>query len=118
MAEEQLGTTSYKGEKLRSYTTDLKLEAVEYAEQKGNKAASRKYKVAPKTVCEWRAKKEKFNEQRQSCTAGGKRLRLDGGGRNITDNEIEETLLEWISDRRGNGLRVSRKLIKAKAKKL
>lgn len=76
--EEQIGATSHKGEKLRSYTTDLKLEAIEYAQQNGNKAASRKYKVAPKTIRDWKAKKNKFNQLRQSCTAGGKRLRLDG----------------------------------------
>ena len=34
----------------------------------------------------------------------------------MTDDEIEENLLEWIFDRRGKGLRVSRKLIMIKAK--
>ena len=35
----------------------------------------------------------------------------------MTDEEIEENLLEWIFDRRDKGLRVSRKLIAIKAKK-
>ena len=42
---------------------------------------------------------------------------LDGGGRHITSEEIEENLLEWIFDRRIKGLRVSRKIIMVKAAK-
>ena len=111
MAEEHLGTTSHGGEKLLSYTTYLKSQAVEYAKQNKNRESGRKYKMAPKTIREWRAKKEKFNEQHQNRTPEGKRLRLDGGaGGNITDNEIEENLLKWIAGRWGNGLRVSFKL--------
>ena len=48
MADEQIGKTSHKGEKLRSYSTNLKLEAVGYVEKKGKKAASKKYKVRTK----------------------------------------------------------------------
>ena len=46
----------------------------------------------------------------------GKRCRLDGGGRKVTDVELEEEVLNWIHERRANMLRVSRKLIMFKAK--
>ena len=36
----------------------------------------------------------------------------------MTDTEIEESVLEWIFDRRGKALRVSRKMIILKAKSL
>ena len=50
MASEDMGATSLKGAKLRNHLTDFKLEAVEYSEKNGNKAASRHFKVASKTV--------------------------------------------------------------------
>ena len=52
MAEESLRSTSHKGEKLCSYTTDFKLEVARFAELNGNRAAERKYKVDCKRVLE------------------------------------------------------------------
>ena len=46
----------------------------------------------------------------------GKRFRVEGGGRKLTDNELEDEVLNWIHRRRENMLRVSRKLIMFKAK--
>lgn len=40
---------------------------------------------------------------------------VEGGGGEVTDPEIEELLLNWISERRGKGLLVSRKLITMKS---
>ena len=51
-------------------------------------------------------------------TGGAKRARLDGTSQKLTDAEIEEWVLEWIFDRRGKGLRVSKKMIMLKAKSL
>ena len=116
MAEENLLSTSHKGEKLRSYITDFKLEVVRFAELNGNRAAERKYKVDRKSVLEWRGKQQKFEELRKSTNAGAKRQHLDGGGRKVTDSELEERLLEWVFDRRDKGFRVSRKLIQLKAR--
>ena len=116
MAEESLRSTSHKGEKLRSYTTDFKLEVVTFAELNGNRAAERKYKVDRKSVRDWRGKKQKFEELRKSTSTGAKRQRLDGGGRKVAGSELEERLLEWISNRRDKGFRVSRKLIQLKAR--
>ena len=41
---------------------------------------------------------------------------MEGGGRKPLDQKLEKRLVEWTYDRRSNGLRVSRKLIIAKAK--
>ena len=46
----------------------------------------------------------------------GKRFRVEGGGRKLTDNELEDEVLNWIHRRRENMLRVSRKLIMFKVK--
>ena len=73
MAEESLRSTSHKGEKLCSDTTDFKLEVVRFAELNGNRAAERKYKVDRKSVREWRGKKQKLEELRTSMSAGAKK---------------------------------------------
>ena len=41
---------------------------------------------------------------------------LEGGGRKITDEGMEERLLEWIHGRWSNDLRVPRELIMVKTK--
>ena len=46
----------------------------------------------------------------------GKRFRVEGVGRKLTDNELEDEVLNWIHRRRENMLRVSRKLIIFKTK--
>ena len=46
-----------------------------------------------------------------------KRFRLDGGGRKLTDVELEE-VLSWIQQQRLNMLCVSKKLIIFKAKSI
>lgn len=43
-------------------------------------------------------------------------MRLEGGGRKITNLDMEEAVLYWTHERRANMLRVSRKLIMRKAK--
>ena len=48
----------------------------------------------------------------------GKKFRLDGGGRKLTDVELKEEVLSWIQQRRSNMLRVSRKLIMFKVKSI
>ena len=59
-----------------------------------SRAAERKYKVdrkSPrKSVREWRGKKQKFEELRESTSAGAKRKCLDGGGRKVTDSESKQ----------------------------
>ena len=116
-SEEYQQTVSHKGEKRRKFTLQFKSSVVEYALSASNREAARKFDVDEKRVREWRANNEKLN-QLKSTSQGAKRMRLEGGGRKITNFDVEEQLLEWIHERRANSLRVSRKLITCKAKAL
>lgn len=115
MADLNHAAMSHKGEKKRSYSMSFKSEAIEYAERVSNRAAAAKYKVDIKRVREWRQNKESI-EGLKAKPKGQTRERLDGGGRKVLMEELDELLLEWIYGRRENGLRVSRKLIMVKAK--
>lgn len=46
------------------------------------------------------------------------RKRLKGGGRKVIDEDVEEAVFSWIAVMRGNNLRVSRKMIRAKGLEL
>ena len=46
-----------------------------------------------------------------------KRRRPDGGGRKPFDEEIEDELLQWITDMRSQNLHVSRRMIMDRARK-
>ena len=116
MEDSLLKPTSHNGEKVRNYSTDLKLEILRYAEANSIHAASKKYKVDRNSIRDWKGKKSNLEEHKKSSS--GIRKRLDGGGIHITLDKLEENLLEWIFDRRSKGLRVSRKLVKLKATKL
>ena len=117
MEECELTSSSHKGEKVRSYSIDFKLEVIRYAETNSNHAASKKYIIDRNSIRDWRRKRDKIEELKVERSGGAKRQRLDGGGRHLTSEEKEENLLEWIFDRRSKGLRVSRKIIMVKAAK-
>ena len=109
--------TAHKGEKKRSFTMSFKYEAIEYAERESNRAAAEKYKVEVKRIREWRQNKQSIKELKEKHKGQG-RERLEGGGRKVIDDNLDEIILEWTHGRRANGLRVSRKLIMVKAKHL
>lgn len=50
MEECELKSSSHKGEKVRSYSTDFKLEVIRYAETNSNHAAAKKYKKLIETA--------------------------------------------------------------------
>ena len=75
-----------------------------------NRGAAVKFHIDVKRVREWRQKKDKIVAMKS------KRKRLDGAGKKLMDEQLEEDLLKWILERRSNMLRVSRKLIMFKAK--
>ena len=102
---------SHAGKKINSYSTEFKLEAVRFAvECNSTHKAAKKFNVDRKRIREWRANQSKLESA--SC----KRKRLDGAGRKPFDLDIEEVLLEWVHERRSNGFRVSRKMIRSKAR--
>lgn len=106
---------SHKGEKVKSYSLEFKKQVVECAVNNSNREAARKFSVDERRIREWRENIENI-KARASEKGGSKRRRLDGGGRKLTNAELEEELLEWITERRAAMLRVSRKLIMKKAK--
>ncbi len=104
---------SHAGKKNNSYSAEFKLEAVGFAvECNSNHKAAKKFNVDRKRIREWRANQSKLE------SGSGKRKRLDGAGRKPFDLDIEEVLLEWVQARRSNGFRVSRKMIRNKARSL
>ena len=100
----------------RNFDISFKLKAVEAAEKESKAAAAREFKVDLKRIREWCAQKKRLIELKEAGKS--KRKRMKGAGRRPTDEDMEETLFQWICERRVRNLRVSRKLIKQKAKTL
>lgn len=71
----------------------------------------------PKRIREWCSQKDKLVELKKK-KGQSKRKRLGGGGRKMLDEDMEEALFSWVGQMRGSNLRVSRRMIKAKAKDL
>ena len=105
---------SHKGKRVRAYSAAFKLDVLAYAQDNSNRAAARKFDVDERRVREW--KKNKIEITALANRKNGKtRKRLDGAGPKPLSTELEEIILNWIHNRRSQGLRVSRKLIKKKA---
>ena len=82
--DNNLGSVPHKGKKVRSYSSELKLEVIRYAEVNSNHAAYRRYKVDQNSIRDLIRKREKI-ELIKDKSSGAKRKRLDGGGRRVTD---------------------------------
>lgn len=85
--------TSHKGEKKQSFTMSFKYEAIEYAERESNRAAAKTHKVEVKRICEWHQNKQSIKELKEKHKGQG-RERLEGGGRKIIDDNLDEIILE------------------------
>ena len=94
----------------KSYTIKQKLKAVETAERTTKRNAARKHGVDVKRIREW------CKQKSQLLTSRKKSKRLSGGGRPAESEAMEKELVDWIHNLRGKCLRVSRKMIKEKAK--
>ena len=107
-----MAEVSGKGKTRQSNTIQIKKDVVSYAVNHSNWAAASKFNIEPKRVREWRSVAEKFN------TVKVNRKRLDGGGRNCLDAELEEEVACWVYSMRQKMLPASRKMIILKAKKI
>lgn len=90
---------SHKGQKVRSYTLNFKLKAVEYAEINTIKAAANKFNIDRKRIREWVSTKDSLSSLKEK-PKGAKRMRLNGGGRKPLNERMEEIIQEWIHERR------------------
>ena len=103
---------SHKGERRQKYSMEFQKATIKYVQENSIHCAAKKFKVDRKRVRDWVQKEEKVTSMK------GKRFRVDGGGRKLTNVELEEEVLSWIQQRRSNMLRVSRKLVMFKAKSI
>ena len=74
--------------------------------------AAREFKIHAKRIRDWYKQKELLKKMKK--TRG--RKRLAGGGRKMLDEGMEKAVFDWIGEMRASNLRVSRRMIKAKAK--
>uniref|UniRef100_A0A672HC15 HTH CENPB-type domain-containing protein n=1 Tax=Salarias fasciatus TaxID=181472 RepID=A0A672HC15_SALFA len=99
----------------KKYDLKFKVAVVNYAEQNSGEAAARHFSVDPRRVREWR--KNKTALQRLS-EVDSKRARLRGGGRKKASEELEVNMREWVIGKRLRHERVTRKMIRVKAKEI
>ena len=92
--------TSHKREKRKRYTMQFKQDVVRYSNENSNRSAATRFKVDVKRVREWKKQIEKMTAN------DPKKQKLAGGGKKLTDVDLEESVLAWIYDRRSNALRV------------
>ena len=113
--EKNWKASSPQGDKRRAYTVEFKTTVVKYAQANSGRSAAKKFNVDERRVREWRQQFEALSEIKKK-SGGAKKMRLEGGGRKITNLDLEEDVLNWIHKRSANMLRVSCKLMrKAKA---
>lgn len=114
-SQERDENDNLRGKKKRKFEMKFKLAVVKYAEQNSGEAAAREFNVDPKRVREWKKKK---GELASHAATDATRARLSGGGRKKVSEELENNLCQWIHHARGRNIRVSRKMIRLKAKEL
>ena len=102
---------SHKGERRQKCSMEFKKALLNTLRKILSIVQQRNSKSIEKKVREWVQKEEKVTSMKE------KRFRLDGGGRKLTDVELEE-VLSWIQQQRLNMLCVSKKLIIFKAKSI
>lgn len=91
-------TVSEKRVRHRSYTVVEKLAVVAFAKLNSNSGASKEFKVDRKRVIEWRQMKSELQDSAEN--GGGKRRKLEVGGRKLGFCEMEEVLYAWIDSQR------------------
>ena len=101
--DEEMGyleSMSHKGQKVRSYALDFKLNAVEFAENNGINTPATKFGADRRRIRECKSMKNSLSEVKGKPTAGVKRKRVDGAGRKPLYERMEDIVQEWIHERR------------------
>ena len=103
-------------EKHKSYDVRFKLRAVEVAKKKSIASTSREFGVDRKRIREWMKQEHELTKMKKEGRSKSKRLK--GAGRRPHDEDMEESLFDWIIDLRQRNLRVSRVMILRQARVL
>lgn len=96
------------GKRRASYTAAYKLQVIEVAETKGNRAAAREFKISETNVRLWRKTKDVIKCQRKTAKAPGR-------GSKVHHPELEKQLIQYIHERAAQGHTVSMVEIRLKA---
>ena len=91
---------SHKGKRRQKCSMEFKKATVKCTQENSIHIAAKKFKADRKRVREWVQKEEKVTSMKRNI------FRVDGGGRKLTDVELEEEVLSWMQQRRSNMLRV------------
>jgi hypothetical protein len=94
--------------KRQSWSLAEKLEALEMLQTRPIKQAMEKFGASRTTLLGWKRKREEIEK-----TENQKRRRLEGGGRKLTQDEIEQNALSFIATCRERGQAVTGPLIQA-----
>ena len=87
-------------------------DVVRYVNESSDRSTSTRFKADVKRVREWKKQIEKIT------VTDPKKQKLAGGGRKLTNVDLEESLLAGIYDRHSNTFRVSRKMFMFKVKSM
>ena len=105
-AQESNAVQLYKDQKVHSYTTEFKLNAIKKAEETFVHHAAT-FNVEAKQIREWQKKKNEI--AKLAINAKGMKLKqLQCCGRKLLTTEMENYLFDWIAHRRSKKSRVSR----------
>lgn len=99
--------TTLKMAKRHAYEAQFKLKAISYAEEHGNRAAAREFKINESMVRKWRKLENKLRQV--------KKTQLSFRGHKARWLELEERLERWIIEQRASGRSVSTVTIRLKA---
>uniref|UniRef100_A0A3P8P7R4 HTH CENPB-type domain-containing protein n=1 Tax=Astatotilapia calliptera TaxID=8154 RepID=A0A3P8P7R4_ASTCA len=99
--------TTLKMAKRHAYEAQFKLKAISYAEEHGNRAAAREFKINESMVRNWRKLENKLRQV--------KKTQLSFRGHKARWPELEERLERWIIEQRTSGRSVSMVTIRLKA---
>ncbi|XP_046906538.1 zinc finger protein 106-like isoform X3 [Hypomesus transpacificus] len=80
----------------RSYTNSKKLEVVELAKHKGNRAAGREHGVHERQVREWRLREDDLKKQKTTAKAAGR-------GQRCRWPDLEKNMASWITAQQDAG---------------
>ena len=89
--------------KNNKYTVKEKLSAAQFAVEHSIHAAAKKFGVDRRRIREWvqYMKVGRFDDAKLTAA------RLPGAGRKMIDEKLDEELYQWVTDKRGQGCRVT-----------